>query len=65
MRIHKIIQKTRANGPGLRFGIWVQGCSIQCPGCINPQTHEILKGKQMAVGTIIGQIKRNIQQLVP
>ncbi len=22
---------------GLRFAVWVQGCSIRCPGCFNPQ----------------------------
>lgn len=26
---------TRMVGPGLRDAIWVQGCSIQCPGCAN------------------------------
>ena len=27
---------TTAEGPGLRAAIWVQGCSIRCPGCFNP-----------------------------
>ena len=27
---------TRALGPGLRAAVWVQGCVIQCPGCIAP-----------------------------
>jgi len=25
-------------GPGRRIGIWFQGCSIQCPGCISKDT---------------------------
>lgn len=25
-------------GPGRRVGIWVQGCSIRCPGCISSDT---------------------------
>lgn len=25
-------------GPGRRLGIWLQGCSIRCPGCISPDT---------------------------
>lgn len=25
-------------GPGQRLGIWFQGCSIQCPGCISADT---------------------------
>jgi anaerobic ribonucleoside-triphosphate reductase activating protein len=27
-------------GPGRRLGIWVQGCSIRCPGCISSDTWE-------------------------
>lgn len=27
------------NGPGIRLTIWVQGCSHNCPGCQNQQTH--------------------------
>lgn len=26
-----------ANGPGRRFTVWVQGCSLACPGCFNPK----------------------------
>lgn len=25
-------------GPGRRVGIWIQGCSIRCPGCISSDT---------------------------
>ncbi|WP_461325238.1 4Fe-4S cluster-binding domain-containing protein [Bradyrhizobium diazoefficiens] len=25
-------------GPGRRLGIWFQGCSIRCPGCISMDT---------------------------
>lgn len=25
-------------GPGRRIGIWFQGCSIRCPGCISMDT---------------------------
>ena len=25
-------------GPGRRVGVWLQGCSIRCAGCISPDT---------------------------
>jgi len=31
--------KSRSNGPGIRAVIWVQGCTIGCPGCYNAFTH--------------------------
>lgn len=27
-------------GPGRRIGLWVQGCSRKCPGCISPELAE-------------------------
>lgn len=30
----------RALGPGRRVGVWFQGCSIRCPGCISRDTWE-------------------------
>ncbi len=31
--------RSRVNGPGLRSVVWVQGCTLNCPGCFNPHTH--------------------------
>jgi len=28
---------TTAEGPGVRFALWVQGCTLRCPGCCNPE----------------------------
>jgi anaerobic ribonucleoside-triphosphate reductase activating protein len=28
---------TRVEGPGARIAIWMQGCSIKCPSCFNPE----------------------------
>jgi len=37
--------KSRANGPGVRAVIWVQGCTIGCPGCYNAFTHPHVKNQ--------------------
>ena len=36
LRIASITPRTTAEGPGTRFGIWAQGCTIRCSGCFNP-----------------------------
>jgi anaerobic ribonucleoside-triphosphate reductase activating protein len=38
-RIHAVEPRSRANGPGTRFVVWFQGCTLGCPGCFNPATH--------------------------
>ena len=39
LHLHAFIPRSRANGPGLRAVLWVQGCTLGCPGCFNPETH--------------------------
>ncbi|HDN84488.1 MAG TPA: 4Fe-4S cluster-binding domain-containing protein, partial [Candidatus Aerophobetes bacterium] len=36
LNIAYIIEFTKTEGPGERFGIWLQGCPIRCKGCWNP-----------------------------
>jgi anaerobic ribonucleoside-triphosphate reductase activating protein len=36
-------------GPGKRLGIWMQGCSIHCKGCINQSLWDKEKGKVVSV----------------
>ncbi len=38
-------------GAGRRLAIWVQGCSIRCPGCINPELWNQESGKSVDVAT--------------
>lgn len=35
LRVARVLHRTVAEGPGERSAVWVQGCSIRCPGCIN------------------------------
>jgi anaerobic ribonucleoside-triphosphate reductase activating protein len=39
LRVHAVLPRSYANGPGARFVIWTQGCTLACPGCFNPETH--------------------------
>ena len=37
--MHARLACSEVNGPGRRAVIWVQGCSLGCKGCFNPETH--------------------------
>lgn len=41
-----------ALGPGRRIGIWFQGCSIRCPGCISADTWAEGKGSTTVVAVL-------------
>ena len=45
----------RALGPGKRIGLWVQGCSIRCRGCISADTWRQGTGR-IAVGSVIERL---------
>jgi anaerobic ribonucleoside-triphosphate reductase activating protein len=50
------LPRSRVNGPGERFVLWVQGCSIACPGCWNPDTWSFKARKRMTVSELHGKI---------
>src|SRR5512146_1753784 len=56
LRLHHFLPASRANGPGLRAVIWVQGCTLNCPGCFNPQTHSTREGTLVDVNEVFQQI---------
>ena len=39
LNVAMTMPRSLANGPGERAVIWVQGCTIGCPGCYNAFTH--------------------------
>lgn len=39
MLIHNKLASSCVNGPGDRAVVWVQGCTLKCAGCWNPDTH--------------------------
>ena len=47
LNVADTMSRSRANGPGVRAVIWVQGCTIGCPGCYNAFTHPHKSAKLM------------------
>jgi anaerobic ribonucleoside-triphosphate reductase activating protein len=56
LRIHDFIETTSVNGPGKRFGLWVQGCNLNCPNCFNPKTHSFTLGSLYQIEEIFQMI---------
>lgn len=56
LRVHSFLPYSRANGPGLRAVVWVQGCTLACPGCFNPGTHPADGGEPVSVDEVYDRI---------
>lgn len=56
VRIHRFLPGSRANGPGLRAVVWVQGCALGCPGCFNPESHAFDAGELLPVADLAARI---------
>lgn len=57
LRVHRIIPRTRVEGPGLRFCIWVQGCHHRCEGCFARDTWDPDMGREVSVENVIAQLR--------
>jgi anaerobic ribonucleoside-triphosphate reductase activating protein len=56
LRLHAFEPFSRANGPGLRAVVWFQGCTLGCPGCFNPATHDPAGGYEAEVEDLVREI---------
>lgn len=57
MRYNKIRKMDISNGEGIRVSIFVQGCSFNCQGCFNPETHDFNGGKEFTKETLSTLLK--------
>jgi anaerobic ribonucleoside-triphosphate reductase activating protein len=56
LRVAAIVDDTRAEGPGRRWALWVQGCSIRCAGCCNPEMFDHRRGEPFALSELAHRI---------
>lgn len=47
---------TKAEGPGVRFALWVQGCPLRCPGCCNPEMFSDAPRQMETVASVLEMI---------
>ena len=60
IRVHAFEPASRANGPGLRAVVWFQGCTLGCPGCFNPATHDPGGGHEVDPAALAADIHPGI-----
>ena len=61
LRVATIVVDTEAEGPGRRLALWVQGCTIRCPGCCNPEMFTKAGGKDMTVDDVLAKLPDDVE----
>lgn len=54
-----MIRESIVDGPGIRLVVFAQGCPHACPGCHNPDTHSFQGGQELALETVIEEVRGN------
>ncbi len=62
-RISRVHAPVTVLGPGRRLGIWFQGCSIGCRGCVSRDTWDAAGGRQFPVAELAAHCQERIEAL--
>lgn len=57
-RIHSFQSMGAVDGPGLRFVVFMQGCTLRCAYCHNPDTWNAAKGREYSVDEVVKMVLR-------
>ena len=58
LNVARVIERTRAEGPGLRMCVWVQGCARNCPGCCNRSMQPFEPREVVATDDLIRRVEK-------
>jgi anaerobic ribonucleoside-triphosphate reductase activating protein len=57
LRVAARVHATDVEGPWRRYALWVQGCTIRCPGCCNPEMFAAAGGDAIDVRALVAEIE--------
>ena len=57
LRLWSLVDHTEAEGPGLRFALWTQGCTLGCVDCCNPHLWSERGGTSWTVDDVFARIE--------
>lgn len=61
LNVALIVGRTEAEGPGVRGALWVQGCTIRCPGCCNPEMLAVKDATWMTIEEALAQLPADVE----
>ena len=64
-RIHSIESFGTVDGPGIRFVLFMQGCSLKCKYCHNRDTWNKNGGKLISIDDILNKVERYKSYILP
>lgn len=59
LNLYGSVSDSIVDGPGLRYSVFVQGCTHNCPGCHNPESQPKTGGTVTAIEDILADIRAN------
>ncbi|MDJ0874258.1 MAG: pyruvate formate-lyase-activating protein [Desulfobacterales bacterium] len=62
--IHSYETMGTADGPGMRFVLFLTGCPLRCQYCHNPDTWHLKNGNQVTVGDVMAEIEKYADFLI-
>lgn len=61
LNVARAIARSRVNGPGERFVLWLQGCKLRCPGCWNADTWSHAPRRVMHPHEVLALLGDNVE----
>ena len=59
INLYGAVPDSIVDGPGLRYAVFVQGCSHGCPGCHNPESQPREGGTLTTTDAVLAEIRAN------